>query len=409
VILKALAFKVKMGEPEMLNDRSRVFQYIKIESEGRRYFCLQQNLAVLAWILFFKNDTLRPYYQPDSRKSSVRPFLGRLRHDYRSFRKNLNIFLNFIRYKFHLKKIESVMTLPFYGQLSAPIHKGHKIFNLHRGVVIKLFNSDVHSSIILREIERLQKTSQISFAPSIRRWNIAERWYEEEYICGFTDDTKTPPDSRVLLKKFSHELVQLMQCLILFQEPKIRNAVEYVHEVMKILDVTRLSRQETTEKEFTKIKKFLEAMVARLCDEEDISIFLVFAHGDFCPANLVNTKNGIKMVDWEGASYRSALFDFYSYFFYRPLTYRVPIGTVVSEIHEALPEFFSKLAKKNSKISESLIHKEKVYRWVYYIEQICGEVEREMTDPRPNMMYFILGYIDAFNRYEETIAVKLLS
>ena len=390
----------------MASNRPTSFQYIKIESEGRRYFCLQQSLAVLVWILFLKKDTLRPYYQPDSRNSSVRSFLGRLRHEYRSFRRNLTIFLNFISYKVHQKKHDSVVTLPFYGQLCAPIHKGHKIFNLHRGVVVKLFNKDVQSSTILNEVERLQKTSQINFAPSIRRWSIAERWYEEDYICGFSDDTKTPPDSRMLLNKFSHELVQPMQDLILFQEPKIRNAVEYSHEVMKILDVSRLSGQEATAKDFKKIKKMLKVMLDRLSEGEDVSIFLVFAHGDFCPANLVNTKQGIKMVDWEGASYRSALFDFYSYFFYRPVVYRVPIATVVWEVHEALPEFLSKLTQKAPEITESLVHKEAVYRRVYYIEQICRMVEREMTDTRPNMMDFILGSVKAFENYDEKCAIN---
>ena len=391
---------------EMLTDDSGVFQYIKLEREGRRYFCLQQALAVLVWILFFKKDTLRPYYQSDSKNSSAMSFLGRLHHEYRSFRKNLTILLAFIRYKIHWAKNESVVTLPFYGHLCAPIHKGYKIFNLHRGVVVKLFNNDVHSSIILSEIERLQKTAQINFAPSLRKWSIAGRWYEEEYICGFTDDTKTPPDSPMLLKKFSHELVQPIQSLILFQEPKIRNAVEYVQEVMKILDISRLSGQETTTKEFKKIENFLKVMVDRLGNEEDHSLFLVFTHGDFCPANLVNTKKGIKMVDWEGATYRSGLFDLYSYFFYRPIVYRVPISTIVSEINNALPEFFSRLTQKAPEISESFVQKETIYRRVFYIEQVCQLVEREMTDTRPNMMDFILSSVKAFEDYEEECAIN---
>ena len=66
--------------------------------------------------------------------------------------------------------------------------------------------------------------------------------------------------------------------------------------------------------------------------------------------------------------------------------------------------FFSQFTQKAPEISESLIHKEKVYRWVYYIEQVCSEVEREMTDTRLDILASILGYIEAFDRYEEILA-----
>ena len=49
--------------------------------------------------------------------------------------------------------------------------------------------------------------------------------------------------------------------------------------------------------------------------EENRPVFLVLTHGDFCPANMVNTPHGIKIIDWEGVGNRSVLFDVYSYFF----------------------------------------------------------------------------------------------
>ena len=40
------------------------------------------------------------------------------------------------------------------------------------------------------------------------------------------------------------------------------------------------------------------------------------------------------------------------------------------------------------------------------IEQICKEVEREMTDKNLNILEDILGYIEAFSRYEEILALN---
>jgi hypothetical protein len=170
---------------------------------------------------------------------------------------------------------------------------------------------------------------------------------------------------------------------------------------MEIIEVSGLSRRESTEREFNKIQSFLDSVIGRLRVEGNCDVQLVFTHGDFCPANMLNTRHGIRIIDWEGTKYRSALFDFYSYFFYRPVSMKIPVTQLVSEINEALPFVIASLAKKTPTIANSLRQFEKVYLWIYYIEEICQEVEREMTDKNLPMVEEILQYIEAFNRYEE--------
>ncbi len=50
------------------------------------------------------------------------------------------------------------------------------------------------------------------------------------------------------------------------------------------------------------------------------SVYIVFTHGDMVPANILDTKNGIKIIDWESTSYRSVLFDL--------LRGKIEIGTI---------------------------------------------------------------------------------
>ncbi|MFZ1745786.1 MAG: phosphotransferase, partial [Nitrospirales bacterium] len=157
----------------------------------------------------------------------------------------------------------------------------------------------------------------------------------------------------------------------------------------------------STGAEYQNITSFIDTIVNRLQTEGDHPIFLVFAHGDFVPANMLNTQHGIKIIDWEGAGYRSALFDFYSYFFYRPACREVSVSVLVSEIQKALPMFISGLLKNAPEVSSSLKALEKAYRWIFYIEMICRLVDREMTDKNLNMMHYIQKYIKAFNLYEE--------
>jgi ribosome biogenesis protein Nip4 len=82
------------------------------------------------------------------------------------------------------------------------------------------------------------------------------------------------------------------------------------------------------------------------------------------------------------------------------------VDKVVSEINEGLPNFISELAMKMPEMAQSLSHFENVYRWMYYVEEVCKGLERERTDKNLNILVDILGYIEAFTRYEEVLAGK---
>lgn len=388
-------------ESEVKEKNPRTFQYIKVENEGRRYFCLHQNLAVLAWILCFKKDTLRPIIRSDTKKPKIRLVVSWLRSHYRLLKKNFMFFVVFFLYTHQLRKIDFVITLPIYGQICVPVHKGYKIFDLYRGVVAKVFDHDINLSSIRSEIERLKQISQIDFAPSLKRWKIEERWYEEEYVSGSLDSSYEPLDSVGLLEKFNCDLAPYINSLIVFQQSKTRISIEYAKEVVEMLEDTRFSSQELTATEFRKVKAFLDFVVERLRIEKNCQVYLVFTHGDFCPANMLNTSHGVKVIDWEGAGYRSALFDFYSYFFYRSVSRGVSVGTIVSEVNEAFPLFVSSLAKKAPGISNSVLSLRDIYRWLYYIERIAMLVERKTTDKNLNILEDIFRYIGAFSLYEE--------
>ena len=82
------------------------------------------------------------------------------------------------------------------------------------------------------------------------------------------------------------------------------------------------------------------------------------------------------------------------------------MATLASELNEALPIFISNLDEKAPHISISLIQHQHVYRWIYYVEQICKEVERDGTDKNLNILEDILGYVEAFSRYEEILSLN---
>ena len=368
---------------------------------------MKQNPLMLLWLLYFKKDTLNLILAPWAQRKSAGWGWGYIRYCYHFFINNLKTVIFFVRRQRKLQPNDSIVHLPLYGQLCIPVHRGYKIFDLRKGVVAKVFDLDVKTSSILTEIEGLKKVSSIDFAPSLKKWNIEERWYEEDYVSSTSNESSHKLlDSAIFLKKFHQEIVPRLESLILMQKPMTNNSIEYINEIMEMIEVSGLSRRESTVREFNKIQSFLDSVLRRLRVEGNCDVQLVFTHGDFCPANMLNTRHGIRIIDWEGTKYRSALFDFYSYFFYRPVSMKIPVPQLVAEINEALPIVIASLAKKTPTIANSLRQFEKVYLWIYFIEEICQEVEREMTDKNLPMVEEILQYIETFNYYEKVMVWK---
>jgi len=329
-----------------------------------------------------------------------------VRYHWNMLKRNLIHLMMFVQTRLGRRGNVQMVQFPVYGQFGMAVHKGYKIFNVRRGVVIKIFDPDVNQSSIVREIEQLKKISQIDFAPSLIQCDLVERWYEEEYIRSTIPSVHRSADSSILLKAFYEEAMPCLVHLMSLQSPEVTDHLAYLNELLGIPEVGRLSTAELAGSEFEKIRSFLDVIGERLRGRGNIPLYLVFTHGDFCPANMLKTTRGIKFIDWESAKFRSALFDCYSYFFYRMVSSKHSVEKVTSEVNEGLPHVISELAMKMPAMAQSLCQFENVYRWMYYVEEVCKGLERERTDKNLNILADILGYIDAFTWYEKALAGK---
>lgn len=379
------------------------YQYVKIPGGCHRLFCLQQNPFVLAWVLYIRKDTLHYAYKPISEK--IPPFIASRRRGNYRLKNNFRILVRFLKHKYHLRTYKGVIGLPFYGQICTPVHQGYKVFDFSRGVVIKLVDTSMSFVAVKNQIEQVKNASEFDFAPSLRRWNVGERWYEEDCFSGSIDKYKIRNTEKLLIK-FSEDIAPCMVRLIFCQPPILKNTVEHANKIMEFIKDETLSNQQIEIEDAKTIKKFVCSIAERINTEGNKSFYLVFTHGDFCPANILNTKNGVRILDWESASYKSTLFDFYSYFFFRPVYQKVPVEKIISEIDTALTLFNSKLVKKVHVVSKTLFSLENVYRWMYYIERVSMLVERAKTDKNLDIIAETLRYIDAFLEYDNIIENK---
>lgn len=384
------------------------YTYVKVPGEEKRFFCLQQSPFRLAWLLFFEKNTLLPRAMRSNKlaKWSWRWIKNKFLRYYYFSKANTSKTLKFLQYKFNLPDSVPSVSLPFYGQVCVLVNKGYKVFDVHRDVATKVYRDDVDVSAITAELERLKKGSFFSFGPSLRKVDITGRFYEEDYMDGSLDYSARPRNSSDLMKKFGKDVVPCLMSLVMHEPAQRITISDYIQKMLSTLKVDNLLEESLDAADIDKVLSFMHLMKERFQPEGNRYVYLVLTHGDFCPANMLNTKEGLKILDWESAAYRSALFDFYSYFFFRPLHQEYPVEELAPELKAGLEFFLSKLASMPSEVLANVKLYEKAYRWLFYVERIHMLVERVKYDTKLDVAGNILRYIDVFNKYEELIIDK---
>lgn len=388
--------------------QSDSFYYLQLESGTRRFLCLQQNIGVLVWLLFCKPDPVR--FGPSS-QATIHPFqvfLGGLQGKslWEAIKKNILTLIKFLAYKYHFRKAQSFIALPLYGQACVPVHKGYKIFDFRREGVVKIFDSDVDHRVISGEIDQLRIVSRLGFAPMVRRWNVEERWYEEEYFTGPIEAHNVPLDSREFLQRFIRDIIPYATHLMLLQPPLVKNAGHYLLDLERMMEEVWRGTQSVPHRDEVRITAFLNRMYDDLKPKGEVPIYLVFTHGDFCPENMLKSRQGLKVIDWESASFRTALFDVYSYFFYRPFRWKVPLERLAAEIQESLPLLVDHIFPQRPELADSITGAEEMYRHCYYLERIGMLVDRVKTDKNLNVLDCIVRYVEVFEGYEQRMAAQ---
>jgi hypothetical protein len=247
---------------------------------------------------------------------------------------------------------------------------------------------------IRSEIERVRKVAQYDFAPSVRRWDIEARWYEEDYVNG---SPITAADMKTYSKNYYQYAAPCIENMIFCEGLQVTNSAEYVNHIMDIFSGQLLGHG-LDMSGVRPIKDFMYVIADALCNAGDLRIHLAMSHGDFDPCPVLRTKRGIKVIDWEYMAHRSILFDLYNYFIVQ-LFWRHTVPNLVSEIDRALASLQSRLALRTPDVAESLRPLARFYRWLYYVERICSVMEVRGRDVKS-----MWRWMEAFNSYEEMVA-----
>jgi len=353
-----------------------VYHYVEING---KYFSLKQNPICLAWYFFCKTKSLN-YRRAFSIKRKIRI---------------LKIFI--LIYCGLIKR--SVVSFPFPGHMILRVHGGYRIFNFSREIVTKVIETKSNFLKEMNEVERILITRQFNFAPKIFNWDQEQEWYEEELVNGTIGYQNLQCNSSALLNMFKQDIAPCLVKMILLKTPSNTTVGAITKNCNQIWQNSRSNFKGLDISAIDSIGDFFSDIIAKLSESAEQPVYRNITHGDFSLPNMLNTKKGLIVIDWESIAYRSALFDFYN-FFLTELYYNRTSTNFIRETREAIVYIKEKLNAKNLEVANHLVALADVYRLLYYVERICMLIERGINK---KILEVISRSIQIFAEHEKAI------
>lgn len=339
------------------------------------YFCAQCNVLSLLWIFLFKHKRLH-LHAFGIRRRQLLHLLKAVRH----FHQN------------NTEDIPNTLSLAVPGHLCIPVHYGHKVFDFSKLTATKIFSADVDPYLISDEINCVRDASTLPFTPALLEVDKNERWYTESFVPGNRSAKTSESSPRTLFKQ---TVCAYLAGIIESKDGQDAALGDY------LADIQNDMRIKLTHSTFeNNLRSYTNEFISRISDKlrrfDDARIRLAFTHGDFSFVNFIYGKNGITVIDWEGAKYRSILHDLYNYFLTELYYERVP-SLDPTTFSDAIQLLGQRLAAGGGQRTETLADPNGVYRWLYYLERIQMLLDREQSSIQRDV---VLKSIDTFHQFE---------
>jgi hypothetical protein len=347
------------------------FEYIPIGKHGRKnlYVCLNQNLLIFLWALISKGNCL------DFEKKSLLQIS-------RTLKKFVFILGKIFLYRFNGSQFNNSIKHPHFGHFCVDTNNGYKLFDLQKKVAIKLLSEKTSLQKFHQELNRVRTVGTFNFAPSVLKWSMEERWYEEECLEGYRPDDST---RKRFLQSIQEFVVPLIENIFTSSSPQPIHPWDYaLKQKYHFFGVeSYLSQKDLDPTKVSIVREFVKRIIQLLENSKTSTIFLTLTHGDLSFGHIRVARNGVMAIDWEACEHRSALYDFHDLFFKQPWQ-RPAWPGFKSDMTGAIVHLQRHMARQNNldikKLSSSLLEPD-TYRLVYYIERLAKLVKtKNLTD-----------------------------
>lgn len=257
------------------------------------------------------------------------------------------------------------------GDMGLRVHRGYKVFDFADGIVTKLFDAGVAPATVAREKRCVRICNELDFAPRVLAIPDAAPWYAEELIRGpHIAAGGVFPDAR-----YGAELMRCLCRLATFRTTRWVRLSTYSAQIEKELFLLcdRLPPGESSI-----VRGFVSRSVRGLRGADDL-LPLVTSHGDFLAENILYTRNGIKVLDWESACERSALHDFYNFYTTEIYQERMAADEFHSVIRQRSDELLSIISRDNDELAEGAAAKLPILLRVFFLERLIMLLHRQLN------------------------------
>ena len=354
------------------------YQYIRVK---QCYFCIQQNPLVFIWSSCFSQNSRLLKSLGIGKSTIIRAFKWML----------------MLRARPRVAK--EMIELPVFGAVCISVHRGHKVFDIQNNVVTKILSQQADLRSVEQEIRAVAQASRLEFSPGMVSQGADDRWYAEDYIRGEHAQLEASLDSAKLMSFYQEHVEGCIVKMAMLRTPVVLPVEQHVQNLLSSLESSELRKQDARDKVAT-IVAFVLNMATRLREFQSEHVVLVFSHGDFAIPNMLLAREGLRVIDWESASYRSMLHDLHN-FFLAELYFNRAATPLVGELRDASDSLLSKLQQLPTVVIPDAEYLE-IYRRIYFLERIVTLAQRDLNRRQLNML---LRSVSLFQHYDETAGI----
>lgn len=294
---------------------------------------------------------------------------------------------------------DQCLSLPVFGHVGLQVHRGVKLFNLERHEVTKYFGNDVTTEEAAAEIQASKLASSIKSAPRFLMADAGSAWFKEEFVRGSHATDLVEQESSDFLRYYA----EVENCLLELagsQPPLSVDTAEYIDDVANVEFEDRWLAAGIGSDDISRISEYVSHVRAWLHRHTDFeNLQLVLTHGDFSLVNMLVSNGGMRIIDWDGIGFRSALGDIFN-FALAESYYGRASAEFTDEALALFERYRAAIATRYPELQKAASIDISIALRLYYLERIQWLIER---DASPNLAGVVNKSIAMFNQFDEDL------
>ncbi|MGG3912314.1 phosphotransferase family protein [Rossellomorea vietnamensis] len=218
--------------------------------------------------------------------------------------KRIKVIASYLLAQSKNKHIE--FSLPISGEIVLRIRENnYKVINLKNNNIYTVFNNECEEEIVKNvSYSKNSRMYEEIFEVDLKQKVIRAAFYNGHH-----------PNLTKASYKTRKDLEKMFSNLIMSSKTKTVNAQRYADNLVKsILTTIKNNSSIISNRDCAIVKEFVEEMHLNFLKKSSKeSIILTLSHGDIKQDNIIQTREGIILIDWEFGGFRTPTYDYFKF------------------------------------------------------------------------------------------------